>query len=119
MASLRMLGVMNGFYNPDDWKTAYYCDVIIDAWVDVHDKTNGIILSGDSEEKKAETLETVIQNIHIPLFNFMEKQLGDLNGTYIAGNKLTIADCALVAALANIWENPAGPWTERFKPILA
>ena len=24
----------------------------------------------------------------------------------------------MVAVLANIWENPAGPWTEAFKPVL-
>ena len=119
MAELRMLGTMYGFYNPQDWKAAYYCDVILDAWVDILEKTNGIVLSQDSEEKKMETLENVIKNVHIPVLNFMEKQLQELGGTYIAGNKLTIADCAMVATLANIWENPAGPFTERFKPVLS
>ena len=119
MAELRMLGTMYGYYNPSDWKCAYYCDVILDGWVDILDKTNGIVLSEDSEEKKKETLENVIKNIHIPFLNFMEKQLVECGGPYIAGNKLTIADCAMVATLANIWENPAGPFTERFKPVLA
>ena len=48
----------------------------------------------------------------------MENQLTQDGGPYIAGDKLTIADCAAVALLANIWENPAGPWTAKFEPVL-
>ena len=44
--------------------------------------------------------------------------MGDLDSTYIAGNELTIADICSATTLANIWENPHGPWTEMFKPVL-
>ena len=52
MASLRMLGAKYGMYDPKDWKSSFYTDHILDAWVDIHDKTNGIVLSQDSEEVK-------------------------------------------------------------------
>ena len=64
-------------------------------------------------------LEEIIEKKHHPLLKVMEEQLEKLGGPYITGPKLTIADCAMVAALVNIWENPAGPWTEAFKPVLA
>ena len=49
----------------------------------------------------------------------MENQLAEDGGPYLAGDKLTIGDCCFVAMLANLFENPAGPWAERFKPVLA
>ena len=45
MAELRMLGTKYGYYDPKDWKQAFYCDVILDAWVDILDK-NGEVLLG-------------------------------------------------------------------------
>ena len=36
----------------------------------------------------------------------------------MAGSKLTIADCCMVAMLVNIWENPAGPFSAQFAPVL-
>ena len=42
----------------------------------------------------------------------MEAQLTELGGPYLAGSKLTIADCAMVSMLANIWENPMGPFKD-------
>ena len=44
MATLRMLGAKYGYYTPTDPKCAYYTDVVLDCWVDLHDKTNGIAL---------------------------------------------------------------------------
>ena len=57
MASLRMLGAKYGMYDPKDWKSCFYTDHILDAWVDIHDKTNGIVLDQSSnEEEKAAKL---------------------------------------------------------------
>ena len=49
----------------------------------------------------------------------MEKQLTTLNSKYIGGNKLTIADCAMAAAMADTWEIPASPFNDKFKPVIA
>ena len=72
-----------------------------------------------TQEEAQAALGKLIEGLHRPVLALLEKQLETLGGTYIAGNKLTIADCAMVSNLANIWENPKGPWTEAFKPVLA
>ena len=114
MAILRALGTKYGYYTPTDFKTAYYTDVVLDCWVDMHDKSNGAILGKKSPEEH----QGIIDNVHVPALNVMEKQLATHGGKFIAGDKLTIADCAMVAMLVNIWENPVGPWKEQFKPVL-
>ena len=97
-------------------------DVFLDAWVDMHDKTNGLALKmvngGCTQEEALGELDKIIENVHVPALKFLENQLTQDGGPYIAGEKLTIADCAAVALLANVWENPAGPWTAKFEPVL-
>ena len=42
LAILRSLGAKNGLYDAADWKSAAYVDCILDAWVDMLDKTMGL-----------------------------------------------------------------------------
>ena len=44
MAILRALGSKHGLYYPTDYKTSYYCDVVIDTYVDVFDSAAKIVL---------------------------------------------------------------------------
>lgn len=120
MAQLRAMGSKYGYYDPTDWKTAYLCDVVIDCFVDIHDKTNGLTMKPPmmSPEGKDEDIKKIIETIHIPFLKLFENQLKTHGGKYAAGDKLTIADCCMVSVLVNIWENPAGPWAEKFKPVL-
>ena len=46
----------------------------------------------------------------------MENQLKTLGSDFIAGNKFTIADCCMVAAIPNLFENPA--FASSFAPML-
>ena len=46
----------------------------------------------------------------------MENQLKILGSDFIAGNKFTIADCCMVAAIPNLFENPA--FASSFAPML-
>ena len=57
--------------------------------------------------------------MHRPVLALLSKNLEAHGGKFAAGNQLTVADCAFVSVLVNIWENPVGPWTEAFKPVLA
>ena len=121
MAALRALGARYGYYNPRDVMTSYYCDVMLDCWVDIHDQTNGLAMSDPffSSEGKEDALEKIIEKVHRPALALLTANLEKHGGKFAAGNQLTVADCAMVAALVNIWENPAGPWSAAFKPVLA
>ena len=39
------------------------------------------------------------------------------NGKYAAGNRLTIADCIMVAGMANIWCNEVSPFKAAFEDL--
>ena len=105
MSILRSLGIKHGYYTPSDWKTAYYTDVIVDCWVDVFDSMGRILfgMMDASEEEKTEEITKTIKTIHVPMLGLMEKHLEDLGGPFIAGEKLTIADCCCASAFFNIW----------------
>ena len=60
----------------------------------------------------------MIEKVHIPTLKLMEAQLTANGGPFIAGNFVSIADCAMVSMLVNIWENPIGPWKSQFVPVL-
>ena len=113
-----MLGARYGLYDVTDWKQAFYCDVIIDSWTDCLNKTSAILLNQDSVEEKMAAMDSVIEKVHTPHLNCMENQLGD-GRTYIAGNKLTIADCCQTALLTDIWENTQSPFKDKFADLLA
>jgi hypothetical protein len=117
-----MVGAQHGYYKPSDWQSCAQVDVVLDAWVDMLDKSNGIALkigSACTPEEAMKEHEGVIERVHVPALKVMEAQLTANGGPYIAGNFISIADCAMVAMLVNIWENPAGPWAAQFKPVLA
>ena len=107
-AALRMAGKMHGYYDPTDWKSSYYCDVIIDQWSDMLKCLDPFLGGGTDEEKMAGAMEN-IQKVHVACFKLMEAQLEALGTTYIAGNKLCIADFVMSAFVHNIYENPNGP----------
>ena len=122
MATLRMLGQKYGYYDAKDWRCAAKVDTFIDAWVDMHDKANNLALKmsggGCTQEEAMTEIDGIIERVFTPAFKHLEAQLTD-GGPYIGGPKLSIGDCAYVALMANITENPAGPWTAKFKPVLA
>ena len=121
MATLRMLGAMHGFYDATDWKTCSYVDTILDAWVDMHDKSYEVamFMPTASAEERAAKMKEYIGKVHEPCLRAMEQFLGTHGGPYIAGPSVTIADLALVAFLVSMWEAEGGPFTALFKPVLA
>ena len=123
MATLRMLGAKYGYYDPKDWRCAAKVDVFVDAWVDMHDKANNLALKmsmgGCTPEEAMTEIDGIIEKIFTPALVALEKQLTDDGGPFMGGSKISIGDCCWVANMANIMENPAGPWTAKFTPILA
>ena len=86
------------------------------------DKSTGVALKmsggGCTPEEAMKEHQGIIERVHVPALKVMEAQLTANGGPFIAGNFVSIADCCMVAMLANIWENPAGPLTSQFEPVL-
>ena len=65
-----------------------------------------LFLMGDkSEEEKQEALRVAMDKTVIPALTYMESQLKTINSNFIAGEKFTIADCCIIAAIQNLFEN--------------
>ena len=65
------------------------------------------LMNDKSEEEKQEAFKAVMQSRNIPALAFFEKQLKKVKGDFIAGYTFNIADCCMVSAIANLFENPA------------
>ena len=118
-AVLRSLGTKYGLYDPSDHKKAFNIDVIVDLWTEMFDACVPILfmMPDKTEEEKQEVFRKTMQTKHIPAFAFMESQIRSLGGNFIAGgSQFTIADCCMVAAIANLFDNPQ--FSEGFKQIL-
>ena len=113
-----MIGQKLGYYDASDWKSSYYCDVIVDQWSDML-KVADPFLGGGTDEEKLAAAQANIDTCHEQCFTFMEKQLETLGTPYIAGNKLSIADCIMSAFVHNMYENPNGPLAPAFAPVIA
>ena len=77
------------------------------------------MMGGKKKEELYDEFDKKMDTVFHPILAALEKQLSEDGGPYIAGKKLTIADCCFAALMCNTVQNEAGPWFERFKPVLA
>ena len=68
MAVLRALGSKHGYYNPKDFRTAYYNDVVIDGWVEMLDKQSALVLKGGGSEEERQAVIDGCITTHLNLF---------------------------------------------------
>ena len=125
LAILRSLGVKYGMYNPADYKGSYYADVIVDGNADILNSTSGILIGsvlpkgGKADEEDFAKVRDIFKKQHAPTLNILVANMKAHGGKYAAGKKVSIADCVMVAALVNIWDNPASPLRATFQECLA
>ena len=111
MAILRGLGTKHGLYFPTDPRTSYFCDVIVDTYGDAFESVSKVILpvltakGGKADDGDQAQIKEAWKKSHVPLFKIMCANMRQHGGKYAAGNRLTIADCVMVAGMANIWQN--------------
>ena len=105
--------------------SSYYADVILDGNADILNSTTGVLLGsvlpkgGKADEEDFAKVREIFKKAHAPTLNILVANMKAHGGKYAAGNKLSIADCALVSSLANIWDNPASPLRATFQECLA
>jgi len=117
-AILRALGAQHGFYDPSDWITASFVDMLCETYSDFFNVAMKAILFTPDEEKPA-ALEGVRDGILKKLLTICEKNLEN-NSTqrYIAADHLTIADFCLSALIFNFLKNDMSPAQSCFAPLL-
>ena len=104
-AVLRAIGTEKGYYNPRDWRQAIKIDWIVDTWADLLTQTAGIYLSFNTTAQKNPLYTNFVADKWRPFFAALEKQLTQTKSKFIAGNTVTIADCAMFSALHNLCNN--------------
>lgn len=92
-AVLRSMGTTFGYYDPTDWKTAAYCDPIVETWGDVIGALGAVAFAKDDESKKA--AKEKLLEICCKFSSMIEKGMALHNGKFAAGEKMTIADFVL------------------------
>ena len=125
MAILRAFGAKYGMYDPKDPMSAYYADVVVDGHVDILNTTTGVLIGsvlpkgGAADEGDFAKVREIFKKAHAPTLNILVANMKAHGGKYAAGKKVSIADCVMVAALVNIWDNPASPLRATFQECLA
>lgn len=109
-ATLRAIGIEHGYYDPSDWKQAIKIDWIVDTWAGCLNKSAPILLpSTKGKDTKDKMWDEVLEKQWTPLLKHCEKQLESTGSTWLAGDKITIADCCMVMLFFFWFEN------QRFK----
>ena len=117
MATLRMVGIKYGYYNPTNWKECLIIDSVLDAYTDCFNAIVPVTIKPGNPEEREEEAEKIIDKVHEPLMNYCEQTLKD-NRHFLAGPKVTIADACMIALVQNMWENPENPWKEKFLLVM-
>ena len=110
---LRALGMEYGYY-PTDPLQMWLCDSTLDALYDVAPKAAQIFFA-PSDAGKAEALKEFLE-VHLPsLLKIMNTRL---NGKVYFTGKMSIADIAFGAFLAQTACNPASPHQKAFEGVM-
>ena len=112
-AILRALGMKYGYYSEDPIEM-WQIDSTIDAVYDFFPRAAMVHFS-PTEEARAECLKNLTSE-HMPkFFEIIERRLE--GKTYVAGQKLSIADFALGALLSQTVHNKANPHSKAYTKI--
>ena len=58
---------------------------------------------GQADDADHAAIREAWKKAHVPLFKMLCANMQQHGGKYAAGNRLTIADCLMVAGMANMW----------------
>ena len=103
-AILRSFGIRYGYYNPKDWKTARYCDPIVDSYADVLATLTAFAYNED--QSKADELGAKYVGTCGKFNGLIEKGMAHHGGKFSAGNSVTISDFVLCSYFGNLVNNP-------------
>ena len=108
-AIMHSFGIRYGYYEPNNWRMAMYCDPIIDIFGDIMYNIGQYAFINDPDQKPA---LLVVYAEHVKKFTALcEKNLEHHKGKFIAGDKVTIADFVMASYIGNYVMNPNSPLT--------
>ena len=118
LAILRSLGTVHGYYNPSDWKTAGFVDMIVECYANLLDDLLKAMRLTE-EREQTEAIEKIRDGKASCLLSICEKHL-EKNATqmFIASDSLTIADFSLVSFIFNMIKNEQSPMYSTLEPIM-
>ena len=121
--ALRSLGMEFGYYPSDDFKKAATVDMICETYSDIFNLWAGTLVSQDKSDAQKKDVFTLSladnEGVAWKFFNMITKVLQKNGGKrFLAGDKVTIADCCMVSLLFNYVKNPVGPMKDTLQPLM-
>uniref|UniRef100_A0A7S3HWL3 GST C-terminal domain-containing protein n=1 Tax=Favella ehrenbergii TaxID=182087 RepID=A0A7S3HWL3_9SPIT len=118
MAILRSLGAMHGYYNPSDWKTCAFVDMVAESYNDVFNAAAKAMLFTPDEEKPA-AFEALRDGLVKKFMRICETRF-EQNAAqmFIASDEMTIADFCLASFVFNTLKNELSPIQPVLSPML-
>ena len=115
------MGIKHGYYNVADPMECYRADFIIDCYADAQ---FGVLAKAafnpdfQDPEKQGPIMEDCVAKGLCALLTQVEKQLTATGAKWVAGDKLTIADCVLSAFYHTNISNKMSPFNGPFNAKL-
>ena len=115
-AVLRSFGIRFGYYDPKNWREARYADPIVDTFGDMIGAVGKFAFAPDAD--KPAIMEALCSGIAHKMAKLADLNLRHHGGKFVAGNKVTIADFAMISFIENMMFNPLCPFAPRFQAYL-
>ena len=107
MAVLRALGTEKGYYDPADWKKCAKIDWVCETWNDLLTGAGKILFQFQGPAAAQAEWEEYCTTKWRPFLTKLEAQMAKDGTRFIGGDRPSIADCVMFAAIHNMMMNPS------------
>ena len=112
-----------GYYPSGDYKKAGLVDMVCETYGDLFNLWAVTLVASDkTDTQKADVFMLSLAEKDGLAWKFFTAVTNILNrnggGKFIAGDKVTIADCCMVSLIFNYIRNPVGPMSSMLQPLM-